>query len=144
MKTPFNPSIKAIKRVKNPLPTPESCNCCGGSVEAVRNSEIYNGRSFGEWPWVYLCRSCGAYVGIHPFTDIPLGTLADKETRIARKRSKAPFEQLHRSGMMSRSEAYGRLASKLGIKKEECHFGWFDAVMCERAEVAAREILLGG
>ncbi|AMO55667.1 hypothetical protein GZ77_08945 [Endozoicomonas montiporae] len=142
MKTPFNPSTRAAKRVKNPLPKPESCNCCGGSVEIVRNSEIYNGRSFGQWPWVYLCRSCGAYVGMHPLTDIPLGTLANRETRIARKRSKAPFELLHKTGKMTRSEAYRRLAEKLGIEKGQCHFGWFDVAMCERAEVAVREILL--
>ncbi len=145
-KTPWGPSKRAIKRVKNPLPKPEQCNCCGREGVVIKsNAEIY-GRAYGEWPWVYICEGCGSYVGMHPFTDIPLGTLADladAATREARKECKAPFEALHRTGKMTRSDAYQKLADKLGIPKEECHFGWFDAAMCKKAAAAAREIYLG-
>lgn len=146
-KTPWNPSKKATKRVKNPLPTPEQCNCCGRmSVFIKNNAEIYRGHKYGKWPWVYVCDSdgqgCGAYVGMHPFTNIPLGTLADAKTRAARKECKAPFEALHQTGKISRAEAYKKLAEKLGIKTEDCHFGWFDAMMCEKAAQAARDIYL--
>lgn len=144
-KTPWNPSKKATKRVKNVLPTPEQCNCCGRMGVVIKsNDEIYRGRKYGKWPWVYICagdiESCGAYVGMHPFTNIPLGTLADAKTREARKKCKVPF--LHLTGKISRKEAYKKLAEKLGIETEECHFGWFDAVMCEKAAQAAREIYL--
>jgi len=141
--TPWKPSKKAITRVKNPLPKPEQCNCCGcNSVVIKSNAEIY-GRTYGKWPWIYICEGCDSYVGMHPFTDIPLGTLADAATRDARKECKAPFEALYRTGKMARNEAYQKLANKLGIPKEECHFGWFDIVMCNKAAVAAREIYLG-
>lgn len=149
-KTPWNPSKKATKRVKNPLPAPAECNCCNDwetgkplsdCIEIVEHKEIY-GRNYGDWPWCYRCENCGSYVGMHPFTAIPLGTLADGPTRQARKESKAPFESLHKSGRISRSRAYEMLAEKMGIPKEECHFGWFDAEQCLRAASAAREIFL--
>ncbi|EBX2183603.1 hypothetical protein E1A40_08815 [Salmonella enterica subsp. enterica serovar Aba] len=132
-KTPWNPSRKATARVKNPFPAPELCRFCGGAVRISTHWEIY-GRDFSDWPWVYLCDCCGAYVGMHPFTNIPLGTLADKPTRDARKRCKPAFESLWRNGDMTRSEAYAWLAQQLGIPLQECHFGWFDIRQCERAK----------
>ena len=129
--TPWNPSRRAIKRVTNPLPSPTECQYCGGKVEVVKNSEIY-GREYGEWPWAYLCRGCKAYVGMHPFTGIPLGTLADALTREARKQAKDAFNPLWQSGGMTRSEAYAWLAAQLGITAGACHVGWFDIATCER------------
>lgn len=143
LKTPWNPSKRAVKRVKNPLPEPEQCNCCGRlSVEIAHHKEVY-GKAYSKWPWVFRCTYCFAYVGMHPFTNIPLGTLANAETRKARKECKEPFEKLFKSGRFTRSEAYELLAKKLGIPKEECHFGWFDIDMCNKAKVASREIFLG-
>jgi hypothetical protein len=152
--TPWNPSAKAIARVKDPLPPPIECPHCHdldpnsprfcepfNHIEIVNNEEIY-GRSYGEWPWVYQCQQCEAYVGMHPFTNIPLGTLADGPTRQARKQCKEPFENLYRSGRMSRSDAYARLAEKLGIPASKCHFGMFDVAQCKKAAEAAREIFL--
>ena len=142
MKTPFNPSRRATARVKNPLPTPTVCNCCGGDVKCVKNSVIYNGRDYGEWPWVYLCDSCGAYVGLHPYTSIPLGTLADCKTRAARSRGKDPFMMIYKRGLMTRSEAYSFLAEELHIEVSVCHFGWFDEGTAIRAgEISRRKLL---
>ena len=129
--SPWNPSRRAIARVKNPLPTPTECPYCAGKVSIVNNSEIY-GRAYGEWPWAYRCGGCGAYVGMHPFTAIPLGTLADAPTRQARSRAKDAFNPLWQSGQMTRSEAYAWLAARLGIATAACHIGWFDAETCQR------------
>ncbi len=140
-KTPWNPSRKATARVKNPLPAPTSCPHCNGAVDLVNNSAIY-GREYGEWPYAYACTTagCGAYVGLHPFTAIPLGTLADGPTRAARKRAKAAFNPIWQSGRMTRGEAYAWLARALGIEKtEECHIGWFDVSTCQRVEQVIRE-----
>lgn len=129
-KTPENPSRKAALRVSNPLPTPSTCNMCGeDAVRVGTHIEVY-GREYSDWPYVYLCECCGAYVGIHPFTAIPLGTLADRKTREARKSCKAPFEKMHHSGRMTREQAYAWLAKAMGIKAGECHFGWFSADQC--------------
>lgn len=129
--SPWNPSRRAINRVTNPLPAPTECQYCGGKVEIVKNSEIY-GREYGEWPWAYLCRGCKAYVGMHPFTGIPLGTLADRNTREMRKLAKDAFNPLWQSGQMTRGDAYAWLAAQLGIAAGACHVGWFDADTCER------------
>lgn len=127
-------SRRALKRILHPAPIPTVCSCCFSErVELVENSEIYHGRSYGEWPYAYLCRCCGAYVGLHPVTDIPLGTLADKPLRDARNGCKRPFEMIWRNGAMTRKEAYAWLAKGLGITAEECHFGLFDIERCQRA-----------
>jgi hypothetical protein len=139
-KTPWNPSKKAIARVSNQLPVPTTCRHCDAEVKIAPHSEIYRGRSYGEWPWVYLCTGCGAYVGMHPFTNIPLGTLATEEIRAARTHCKIPFQRLYKSGVMGRTEAYAALAAALEIPMSECHFGWFDVEMCKRAEIAAQKI----
>ena len=117
------------------------CQRGGDTVEIVHHDDLY-GRSYGDWPWAYRCKGCGSYVGMHPFTNIPLGTLATTEMREARKRCKSPFEALYKSGRLTRSDAYKRLAEKLGIEHEACHFGWFDVEMCLKAEQAAREIFI--
>lgn len=131
MKTPFDPSKTATARVKNPAPIPTSCPHCAAPVKLVNNSEIYNGKSYGEWPWAYLCTGCRAYVGLHPFTAIPLGTLATAAIRTARMRAKDAFNPLWQSGKVGRSEAYHWLARQMGIANpEECHIGWFDVEQC--------------
>lgn len=139
-KTPDNPSRKATARVRNPLPVPTICRLCGSRVECVGHEEIYAGRSYGDWPWVYRCTTCEARVGMHPFTNIPLGTLASTAIREARKASKNEFKQMERELHMSRNYAYHLLSRKLGIAQESCHFGWFDIDMCVEASRAIYEI----
>lgn len=130
--TPFNPINK--HKVHNPLPPITWCHYCGSDVSIEENKEVY-GRNFGDYPWIYLCDSpaCGAYVGIHPNTNIPLGTLANAETREARRRVKNIFLQWCGN---KRDKAYPLLAQAMGIPSSECHFGWFDLEMCKAAERA--------
>lgn len=137
--SPWNPSLEAIRRVKDSLPAPTTCDFCQGEVAIAHHNDIF-GRTYGDWPWAYACQNCDARVGIHPQTNIPLGTLADHELREARKRAKAPFQLLHEAGHISRSEAYQALADELGIAVNTCHFGWFTLKQCELAEAAAQEI----
>jgi len=142
-KTPWNPSRKAIKRVKNPLPVPTSCHICDSDNVTITENAFVYGRPFGEWPWLYLCNNCGAYVGMHKFTNIPLGTLANGLTREARKDAKAFFIPLYEKGYMSRDEAYTWLAGELSIAKAGCHFGWFDIDQCNKAkEVCQKQLLI--
>lgn len=143
--TPLAPSKRATKRVANPLPVPTVCRCCGGQVKLVENDVIY-GRRYGSWPWAYACtaKGCGAYVGLHPFTNIPLGTLAREPLRKARKEAKAAFNVLWHSGaaVMTRSQAYAWLAGQLGIHPvEACHIGWMEDEQCRATVVAVRKYL---
>jgi hypothetical protein len=133
-KSPANPSRTATARVGNPLPAPTTCPHCGGPVKLVENDVIY-GRHYGDWPFAYDCRACDAYVGLHPFTAIPLGTLATRAMRDARQQAKAAFNPLwlDKKASMSRTEAYAWLAGALGIADvEQCHIGWFDVAQCKR------------
>lgn len=121
----------AMRRVKDKLPKPDFCdNCCEFTVSIKTHKEVY-GRNYGYWPYLYFCDSCKAYVGIHPGTDIPLGTMADEELRLWRKKAKVPFEKWRKRSGISRSYAYSILAEKLQIPVNECHFGWFDLDMCK-------------
>ncbi len=130
-KSPWHPSAKATNRVLNVLPAP-TVHECGAAIEIAHHTQVY-GREYSDWPWMYLCRQCDAMVGMHPFTNIPLGTLADSVLRKTRQACKQPFELLWTAKRMTRDEAYASLATHLGIAVETCHFGWFDAEMCGRA-----------
>ncbi|NUT87145.1 hypothetical protein HNO91_11975 [Pseudomonas corrugata] len=126
-------SRRALKRVKNPLPAPTICRYCAGFVDLVSNAEIYNGREYGDWPYAYLCEDCKAYVGVHPDTDIPLGTLAAAQLRKDRNTAKDAFHRVKEARGFSRSLAYQWLAGKMGIEVGACHFGWFEEDDCARA-----------
>ncbi|MDN0082342.1 zinc-finger-containing protein [Crenobacter sp. SG2305] len=113
------------------LPVPASCRYCAGEVHLVSNAVVF-GRPYGRWPNIYLCRQCSAYVGTHPGTAIPLGTLADTKTRQARKLAHASFDSLWRDGRMTRSAAYRWLANAMGLAKAQCHIALFEAAQCAR------------
>ena len=137
-------SRRALRRVKDRIEPPTICPYCDGPVALVENSEIYNGRSYGDWPYAYLCAPCDAYVGLHPNTDLPLGTLANAELRQLRKQAKAAWQQVSGLHGWDRSRAYQWLASEMGIPAAECHFGHFNLVRARAArgicESAARRL----
>lgn len=124
---------KTLARVTDALPVPTTCRYCGAGVRVVENSAIY-GRAYGNWPYSYQCTQCDAHVGLHPFTDLPLGTLANTELREARVASKAAFSRMRDGRGFSRSRAYEWLAGEMNISKDACHFGWFDLADCELAK----------
>ena len=131
--------MRGTERIKDPLPAPTECRFCAGPVQLVDNKAIY-GRNYG-WPKTYLCDDCGAFVGCHPNTEIPLGTLADDATREARKRAHSAFDHIWRDKHLSRDEAYLWLAGKLGIERRECHIGMFEVERCNAASIHARGFL---
>ena len=106
------------------------CPYCGAPAQLVDSRVIY-GRSYGA---IWLCRCVDgfAYVGCHPNTTTPLGTLADRATRAWRSRAHRAFDPLWRNGAMSRTAAYRWLADMLGITGEACHIARADIEMCRR------------
>ena len=122
---------EAVARVKgDPLAPPETCHLCASRVELVDNAQFYGGTSFG-WPLAYCCSGCGARVGCHPGTDIPLGTLADAATVKARREAHAAFNALWEGKTpWHRSQAYRALSKAMGVR--EAHIGWFDQRQCAR------------
>jgi hypothetical protein len=136
MELPIDP--KRVNRIPDPLPAPTVCPNCGGRVYLVHNSEVYNGQAYGVWPYVYACEDkvCGSYVGLHPNSYVPLGTLANRPLRNARRLAKEAFNPLWQGfkyaerRRMARTEAYTWLAQRLGIPKSQCHIAWFDEPTC--------------
>lgn len=126
-------SRAAVQRVKDPIAIPTECPCCGGSVKLCNNAEIY-GVSIGNWPFAYACQKCGeAYVGVHPDTAIPLGTMADKALRGLRAKAKQSFHDYLIKAKMDRRAGYAWLSSVLGIPMSNTHFGFFNTVEAKRA-----------
>ena len=66
------------------------CPYCFNKSERVDSIIIY-GRSFGN---IYLCRTCGAYVGTHHGDKKALGRLANSELRQCKKLAHKYFDTL--------------------------------------------------
>lgn len=98
------------------LSAPSVCDCCGsGNIEiksVINNSNIWK------------CRECEASVTCHAGTEIPMGKMADSETRMLRVKAHASFDQLWKSGLLSRQMAYKWLAAELKIRLVNCHISW--------------------
>jgi hypothetical protein len=120
------------------------CPYCGKDAVLVDSAEVY-GRSYGL---IYLCRPCKAWVGVHKGTEKPLGRLANKELREAKKAAHAAFDPLWRakirrdgcSKSQARKAGYSWLAKQLGIHFSECHIGMFDVDLCEKVIAVCRAV----
>lgn len=122
------------------------CVECGAlATDCVPWSEVYRPRP--DRPdlmekMFWRC-ACGAYVGCHQGTRIPLGRPAGPVTQAARKAAHAAFDRLWLAKAereeISRNEARGKgyawLAAQLGIEPRACHIGWMDAATARRVAV---------
>ena len=122
------------------------CSDCGALGLLVGGERIYPHRPDLHAKQFYLC-ACGAYVGCHPGTAIPLGRPAGPETRAARSAAHAAFDPLWKakadkfgtSKGRARADGYKWLAKQLGIPATDCHVGWMDAETARRtAEICGR------
>lgn len=123
-------SPKAVARVKDRVPIPRTCDHCGQRVAIMTHEEIY-GQDYSDWPYVYSCTGCQARVGIHPQTDIPLGTLADLELRQMRTKGKMRWKEQCAKRGFTRTQSYMWLAALLDCPKSEAHWGWMDKAQCK-------------
>lgn len=110
---------------------PTICNLCGGKVEYISNKQIY-GKPFGSG-YCYFCTNCGAYVGTHLIRPKEaLGILSNKSMRKMKIKCHDLFDNMWNS-CKERQNLYNWLAQKLGINYNECHFGYFDLDMLNKA-----------
>lgn len=102
------------------------CPKCGNESILVSGYDIYPHRIDLQELKFYRCEEHkDLYVGCHKGTAKPLGVLADKEHRKLKMRCHAIFDPIWRSGKKSRKSIYNKLASQMGKKQEEAHFGMF-------------------
>lgn len=118
------------------------CPYCCQSAALVYGNIVYPHREDLFSKKFYLCQSCGAYVGCHDGTDVPLGRLANAELRRAKMKVHAEFDILWKNKWLSRTKAYAWLAEELGIPASLCHVGMFDVETCNRAVVACQKLRL--
>lgn len=111
-----------------------ACSYCSRQAFLVSGEVIYPHRKDLAYLKFWNCQPCGAYVGCHKNSKDfkPLGRLANAELRKLKMLAHAAFDPKWKTGRMRRSEAYGILADRLGIKKKDCHIGMFDEETCRR------------
>lgn len=110
------------------------CPYCKEKSKYVDSSIVY-GKSYGM---IYLCKPCGAWVGVHKGTDKALGRLANKELRLWKREAHKWFDGLWEAKIAkgfsryeARSSAYKWLSEKLQIAPEYTHIGMFDIEQCK-------------
>lgn len=145
MKNHVHPGANPKMDLRSIMPAPTKCRYCNSPVEYTTHDKIYGGRTFSDWPYIYLCTNdkCRASIGVHPNTNHPLGTLADHQTKEARKTAHAAFDQLWKGKHMKRGDAYKWLADQLDIERWRCHIAWFEADLCARVTMLAKTKLQG-
>jgi len=108
------------------------CPYCGNDAELVGGDVVYPHRPDLADKKIWRCVPCDARVGCHPETTKPLGRLANGPLRRAKMDAHAAFDPIWQRGEMKRGDAYGWLATQLGIAKEDCHIGMFDLRQCNK------------
>lgn len=134
-----------LKRVlldeqKGLLPPPVACDSCG------RDTVTYT--TYNQWPdtseraawsrWgdnrLYGCSACGARVGVHKGTNNPLGYMADRETRTARRACKPVFIEATQVVFHgNKNKAYAWLSKVMGLPPSKTHWAMFNATQCHEA-----------
>lgn len=116
------------------------CMPCNKAVDArqTNGSEIYPHRMDLHHLIFYKCL-CGANVGCHKNTSTPMGSLADAKLKKERMAAHKAFDDIYKTGKMTRGESYAWLSEKLGIASKECHIGMFNAEQCKQVVQVANE-----
>jgi len=110
---------------------------CGALARWVDSAIVYNGISFGK---IYLCSNypkCDSWVGVHRNSKRPKGTLADKETREARKQAHFIFDTTWKSPLadqrvfLTRKQAYLWMREAMNMEKHEAHIAMMTPHQCD-------------
>lgn len=126
-------TLSVADRVQHRLPRPIKCDDCGSPRVALQKRGFMGMRTPKPWDLIWHCGDCGALVGCHEGTDIPLGLMADAMTRGARAEAHSAFDNLWRGRhkRMTRGEAYAWMARTLMIPPEVAHIGMLNERQCE-------------
>lgn len=109
------------------------CPYCVSKAKLVTGLEVYPRIRSSHSKWYYKCPNCDAYVGCHPKTQMPLGTLADAELRTLRSKVHKKFDPIWKAKKVSRRQAYQKLARALNLDLNKCHIGMFNIEQCNEA-----------
>ena len=123
------------------------CQNCNHEAVLVTGDRIYKNRKDLSVLNFWHCGNCDSYVGCHKegavyrrggkqfVSDgtVPFGTLANFETRYARKYLHDIFDTFWKSKGWSRNKAYKWLQTKTGLCEDDCHISMMDFDVCLNA-----------
>lgn len=124
---------KNTKKRKGMIAAPTRCPYCGGTVIYRSADGIYRDNSRDTM--LYVCShypSCDTYVRTHAGTRIPVGSMANNELRKLRKTAHKYFDQLYKTGIMSKDDAYCWLASIIDAPLSHAHIGYLSEYYCNQ------------
>lgn len=120
---------------------------CGLVAELVTGNELYPHRQddLGD-KLFYRCKPCAAWVGVNASTGLPMGSLANEETRKARKRAHEFMQTLIRRKMArekigeqrARQLAQAWISERLEIPKDRAKINLMDAATALRVAELCR------
>lgn len=115
------------RRKKSPV-----CPYCGSPTVLRPDSYVYKNDPRGRY--LYVCArypDCDAYVSADENTLEPLGIPANGDLRHKRIEAHRVFDQIWRSRIMTRANAYRWLREKYGMRKDQAHIAKFSDYICE-------------
>lgn len=133
---------KNTKKRKGINNAPTRCPYCGGTVIYRSADGIYKDNSRNTM--LYVCShypNCDAYVRAHTGTRIPVGTMANHELRTLRKTAHHYFDQLYKSGIMTKQDAYSWLAGMIDAPLSHAHIGYLGEYYCKQVIAQCKEYL---
>ena len=130
------------KKKKGSNPSAMRCQYSGGTVVLRSADGIYHENH--SHTMLYVCSNyprCDAYVRTHPGTNIPVGTLANRELRTLRNQAHHYFDQLYLSGLMSKQDAYLWLGVLLQVPLSKAHIGFLGEYYCNEVIAESKTLL---
>lgn len=118
------------------------CPYCGNKTNLIKGALMpFSISAATENKYYWICPPCNAWVGCHKNSGRPLGTPAKENLRILRTKVRKLFDNYQQRTNISRNGANIWLSRKLNCHIHECHIGYFDEDMCNRAsEIIITEI----
>lgn len=111
---------------------PPSCPGCGKPAELVTGKAVLPDVDAVANASFWQCEICDYWVGCHEGSMVPMGRLANSQTRALKRAAHDSFDPLWTSGQMTRTQAYKWLRGKTGLGAKECHIGWLSDEMLVR------------
>ncbi len=120
-----------------------SCPYCHKTA-VLRPASFVYGAQAPKDEKLYVCPNypeCDTYVGVHAGTTKPKGTLANGRLRNSRIRAHRVFDQIWKSGIMNRDQAYQWMRFRFGLNAAQAHIGQFSDYYCNELITMSEELL---
>lgn len=135
---------RTIRRPQNSaLPGAGRIKCHCGRTAVLRSAEGIC-RTHRPGAMVYVCPdypNCNSFVMAHPKTLEPMGSLAGPKLRRLRYDAHCAFDQLYKTGLMSRQEAYRWLSYIVQAPMAHAHIGHLGEYYCEIVIRESRKLI---